>query len=104
MRMETFELELRDEFARLLRLEESVVVLMQFMQEDAGVESLDPRVRKEICNSLAHLAAFHRHLREALASSSEMIELLESPPPRRRAPRNFRRDLPPEDDEDFLET
>ncbi len=74
--MQTYEWKLRDEHERLLDLEEYALDLMRIMQEDSGVENIDPELRREICRALKHLARFHRKLKFALASSSEMLLLL----------------------------
>lgn len=99
MNLESFEVQLRDEFNRLHHLEEQVIDLMRLMQDDVGVDSVDPRMRREICRMLTRLASFHRQIQAAIASSWEMIDLLEPSPPGQPPPDPRRRGLSGDDED-----
>lgn len=79
--MESFEIRLRDEFTRLVCMEESILDLMQMMQESAAAGSLDPKLVRRMQRLQGRMGDFHRELRLALASSGELLELLDPLPP-----------------------
>ncbi len=77
MSLETFEIQMREEANTMCQLEEQVVDLMRTMQEDLDSDSIDPQMRKEVRRMLAHLTEFRCQIQASLASSDEMVDMLE---------------------------